>query len=69
MKELQEAQSAINAMYARELLRVASKSVSLFATQRKKLTRYDRLKYKALMYIERVRDAWLVLIGKAEIQD
>lgn len=35
----------------------------------KKATMWERLKWRVLAYKNRVRDAWLVLVGKADIYD
>lgn len=51
----------------REMLKQVRTKLPFFAVESKKLTRWERIKYTASQYIARVRDAWLVLTGKATI--
>lgn len=60
-------------MWAQKLYNEAMRDLIIFGTTTpyiyKKASRWQRLKWRLQDYAWRVRDAWLVLIGKAEIYE
>jgi hypothetical protein len=61
------------AYYAQKLYNEAIRDLIIFGTTHpyiyKKPTLWQRFKYRVLAYRDRVRDAWLVLVGRAHIAD
>jgi hypothetical protein len=60
-------------IWAQKLYNEAMRDLVIFGTSTpwiyKKATLWERFKWRIQAYAERVRDAWLVLIGRAHIAD
>lgn len=67
MTPLREHQQALNRFYS-DLLREVTKPLP-FWMQLKRRSRWQRFKDRCAVPLQRMRDAWLVLVGKAEISD
>lgn len=64
-----EAKSLISQTYwAQKLYNEATRQIS-WLPKPKPLTRWQRFRYRISVPFTRMRDAWLVLIGRAEIYD
>lgn len=64
---------AIQAQWNQKLYNEMMRDLIIFGTTHpyiyKKATLWERFKWRVLAYKDRIRDAWLVLIGKADIYD
>lgn len=69
-ERMEKAQQELNRFYSRMLYDVATKPLPFpFSVAARKRTRIERLRDRIEAFLERCRDAWLVLKGEAHISD